>query len=258
MRYTKALARLPGSNFSDGLTTVKNQPRADVIQALAQHAAYCTALKSCGLQVKVMGADIKHPDGTFVEDTFVIADGLAVATRPGAASRAGEVDAVAAALRQFIPEHQRIAAPGTLDGGDICQVENHFLIGLSARTNEAGAAQLAALLAQRGFTSSQIDVRGNSQLLHLKSGIAYLGDRRIVVAPEFPAIAQLSSFERIEVAPEESYAANCVRVNDTVLIAAGYPKLERALVKLKYRVLALQMSEFAKMDGGLSCLSLRF
>jgi dimethylargininase len=80
----------------------------------------------------------------------------------------------------------------------------------------------------------------------------------LVVAADFPATAELAGFERIEVAAEESYAANCVRVNDTVLIAAGYPKLERALVRLKYRVLALQMSEFAKMDGGLSCLSLRF
>jgi dimethylargininase len=258
MNYTKAITRLPGSNFSDGLTTAETQSRADVIQALGQHAAYCTALKSCGLQVTTMGADTKHPDGTFVEDTFVIADGVAVATRPGAASRAGEVEAVAAVLRRFIPEQERIAAPGTVDGGDICQVEKHFLIGLSARTNETGAAQLASILAKYGFTSSTFDIRGSSTLLHLKTGIAYLGDRRFVVAPGFPAVREFSGFERIEVAPEEIYGANCVRVNDAVLIAAGQPKLERALAKLKYRVVPLQMSEFAKMDGGLSCLSLRF
>jgi dimethylargininase len=205
-----------------------------------------------------MGADIKHPDGTFVEDTFVIAGGMAVATRPGAISRSGEVEAVAAVVKRFIPEHDRIVAPGTVDGGDICQVERHFLIGLSARTNESGAAQLASILEKHGFTSSTFDIRGSSTLLHLKTGIAYLGDRRFVVAPGFPAIREFSDFERIEAAPEEAYAANCVRINDAVLIAAGNPKLARTLAKLKYRVVPLQMSEFAKLDGGLSCLSLRF
>lgn len=257
MKYSKAIVRLPGRNFAEGLTTAAGDP-PDVGKALAQHDAYCAALAACGLEVTAMEADEKHPDGTFVEDTFVIAGGVAVATRPGAESRRGEVAAVAATLRQFISSHEEIQAPGAVDGGDICQADNHFLIGISARTNEAGAAQLAAILARHGFSSSTLDIRGNSTLLHLKSGIAYIGERQFMAVPGFPELPQMSEFERIEVAPDEAYGANCVRVNDDILIAAGHPKLEQALGGLNRRVRRLQMTEFAKMDGGLSCLSLRF
>jgi dimethylargininase len=258
MQYSKAITRLPGRNFSEGLTTAPGNSRPDLGQALAQHAAYCAALTACGLDVTVMDPDENHPDGTFVEDTFVIAAGIAVAMHPGAKTRQGEVAAVAATLRQFISSHEQIQAPATVDGGDICQVDRHFLIGISARTNAAGAAQLAAILERHGFSASAVDIRGNSTLLHLKSGIAYIGERRFVVAPEFPLIPQMCDFERIEVEPDEAYGANCVRVNDEVLLAAGHPKLEETLDNLKYRVRPLHMSEFAKMDGGLSCLSLRF
>jgi dimethylargininase len=258
VKYTKAIARLPGRNFSAGLTTAAGDSRPDIDKALAQHAAYCAALSACGLDVTVMNADEDHPDGTFVEDTFVIAEGIAVATRPGAKSREGEVAAVAATVRRFISNHERIEAPGTVDGGDICQAEKHFLIGISARTNEAGASQLAAILARHGFTASMIDIRAHESLLHLKSGIAYIGEQRYVVAPGFPSVPDTARFEKIEVIAGEGYAANCVRVNGEVLIAAGFPKLAASLTSLGYRVRALEMSEFAKMDGGLSCLSLRF
>ena len=258
MQYSKAITRLPGRNFPDGLTTAESGSRPDLRKALAQHAEYCAALTACGLDVTVMGPDENHPDGTFVEDTFVIADGVAIATRPGASTRLGEVAAVAATLSAFIAKHEQIEAPGTVDGGDVCQADDHFLIGISSRTNEAGAAQLGAILARHGFTASTLDIRGNPTLLHLKSGIAYLGERRFVVVPGFPLIPRTSDFERIEVAPGEAYGANCIRINDEVLIAAGHPVLEATLSSLKYRVRRLQMSEFAKMDGGLSCLSLRF
>jgi dimethylargininase len=152
----------------------------------------------------------------------------------------------------------RIEAPGTLDGGDICQADNHFLIGLSARTNEAGAAQLAAILASHEYTASTIDIRNHPSLLHLKSGIAYLGEHRFLIAAGFPPIPALADYDRVEVATDEAYAANSVRVNDDILVAAGFPRLTGALEKLGYRVRLLHMSEFAKMDGGLSCLSLRF
>jgi dimethylargininase len=258
MQYSKAITRLPGRNFADGLTTTTGNSRPDIGKALAQHAEYCAALMACGLEVTVMDPDENHPDGTFVEDTFVIANGIAIATRPGADSRRGEVAAVAQTLRRFIPAHEQIHAPGTVDGGDICQADQHFLIGISARTNAAGAAQLAAILARHGFTASTVDIRGHSTLLHLKSGLAYIGERRLVVAQGFAQIQRMSDFELIEVAPDEAYGANCIRINDEVLIAVGHPMLERALDILGYRVRRLQMSEFAKMDGGLSCLSLRF
>jgi dimethylargininase len=258
MQFTKAIVRLPGENFSQGLTMSESPSGPDFHLARAQHAAYCRALVACGLDVTTMPADDNYPDGTFVEDTFVIAERVAIATRPGATTRMGEVESVTTELRRFRPALERIEAPGTLDGGDICQVDNHFLIGLSARTNDAGAAQLAAILARHQYTSSTLDIRRHPSLLHLKSGIAYLGEQRFLIASGFPPMDRLAHGDVIEVDPGEMYAANAVRVNDEVLIASGFPKLASTLDKLRYRVCSLDMSEFAKMDGGLSCLSLRF
>jgi dimethylargininase len=257
MRFTKAIVRLPGENFSQGLTMSESPSGPDFRKALEQHAAYCRSLAACGVEVSVMCADDDHPDGTFVEDTFVIAEKVAIATRPGASTRRGEVESVANAVRAVRPRLERIEAPGTLDGGDVCQVDDHFLIGLSARTNEAGAAQLSAILARYQYTSSTLDIRQHPSLLHLKSGMAYLGERRFLMAPGFPQTGVLAHCELIEVAAGETYAANAVRVNDEVLIASGFPALAGTLEKLQYRVRSLDMSEFAKMDGGLSCLSLR-
>jgi dimethylargininase len=240
------------------LTTSATISAPDIGKALQQHAAYCRALAACGLDVTLMDADTQYPDGTFVEDTFVIAERVAIATRPGARTRMGEVASVAAALRRFRPRWEQIEAPGTVDGGDICQVDEHFLIGLSARTNEAGAAQLAAILARHHYSSSTVDIRRHSSLLHLKSGIAHLGERRFVMTTGFPPVDEIAEAENIEVAVTEAYAANCVRVNDEVLVAAGFPDVASALTQRGYRVRALDMTEFAKMDGGLSCLSLRF
>jgi dimethylargininase len=258
MQFSKAIVRLPGKTFPQGLTMSEPRASPDFRKALEQHAGYCRALAACGVEVIVMAADESYPDGTFVEDTFVIAERVAIATRPGAKTRMGEVGSVAEAMRRFRPRLEQIEAPGTVDGGDVCQVDNHFLIGVSARTNEAGAAQLAAILARYQYTASTVDIRSQPFLLHLKSGIAYLGERRFLIAPGFPPTDELAHCDMIEVDASEMYAANAVRVNDEVLIAAGFPELAGKLDKLRYRVRALDMSEFAKMDGGLSCLSLRF
>jgi dimethylargininase len=258
MRFTKAIVRLPGESFSQGLTMSAAPSGPDLHKALKQHAAYCRALAACGVEVIVMPADDAYPDGTFVEDTFVIAERVAIATRPGAKTRMGEVESVTKALRNFRPALEQIVAPGTVDGGDICQVDDHFLIGISARTNAAGAAQLAAILARHEYTSSTIDIRNHSSLLHLKSGIAYLGEERFLIAPGFPRTNGMVHGDLIEVDSDEMYAANAVLVNDELLIAAGFPKLAGTLDTLHYGVRSLDMSEFAKMDGGLSCLSLRF
>ncbi len=250
--------RVPGGSYAHGLTTSVAQGRPELKRALQQHAAYCDALRKCAVVLSVLEADEQHPDGPFVEDTAVVAARVAVATRPGAPSRAGEVAAVCATLRQFRPELESIVAPGTLDGGDVCQVEEHFLIGVSQRTNEAGAKQLAAILARHGYRSSLIDIRAHQTLLHLKSGIAYLGEHRFTVSAAAAGLAIPEGYETIVVDEREAYAANCVRVNGSVLMASGYPRLAARLDTLGYTVCPLEVSEFRKMDGGLSCLSIRF
>jgi dimethylargininase len=254
---THAIVRIPGTNFAQGLTTAHlGVPRYD--QVLEQHARYCEALRECGLTVATLDADLDHPDSTFVEDTAVLTAHSAILTRPGARSREGEVTAMRPTLRSFFSVMREIEAPGTLDGGDICELENHFFLGVSQRTNEEGARQLAAHLDAEGCTSAVVDVRRMNSILHLKSGISYIGHNTLVVMEEMAGLELFAGYKRIPVAREESYAANCVRVNDRVLVAAGYPRLTAALAARGFHPLELEMSEFQKMDGGLSCLSLRF
>ncbi|HTZ59744.1 MAG TPA: arginine deiminase family protein [Acidobacteriaceae bacterium] len=255
--FTHAIVRKPGSNFAQGLTTVDlGVPSFELVQQ--QHAEYCHALRECGLSLIMLEEDPEHPDSTFVEDTAVLTARSAILTRPGAPSRQGEVAAIRSSLRSFFPIVRQIEAPGTVDGGDICEAHGHFFIGLSQRTNEEGAAQLAACLEAEGYSTSVIDVREMNSILHLKSGIAYIGKYTLVLMEEMAGNPLFSGYERIVVVHDESYAANCVRVNDRVLVPAGCPRLASELSRRGFRLLELEMSEFRKMDGGLSCLSLRF
>jgi len=256
--FRHAIVRPPAPNFADGLTTV-DLGRPDVAKALAQHDAYCRALEESGLALTRLPDDPHFPDSTFVEDTAVItARGSAILTRPGAPSRSGEVVAIEEALASRFPRLLRIEAPGTVDGGDIDEAGEHFFIGVSRRTNEEGARQLARLLAADGYTSSLYDIRGVGEILHLKSGIAWLGGKTLVVIDALASHPAFAGWDLIRVPRGEEYAANCILVNDSVFFAEGFPLLERALRERGYRLTVLPMSEFQKMDGGLSCLSLRF
>jgi dimethylargininase len=257
MRFTRAIVRAPCATFADGLTS-GHLGKPDLPKALQQHAVYCATLERCGLTLTRLPPDDEFPDSTFVEDPAVLTDNLAILTRPGAPSRRGEVEGIAAALAPFYSHAARIESPATLDGGDICQAENHFFIGLSARTNAEGARQLAEILASAGFTSSIVDLRDSPTVLHLKTGMSYLADGRIVAMQEIAAHAAFEEYEVIRVVPSESYAANLLCVNDCVILADGFPQIAASVRERGYAVIPLNMSEFRKMDGSLSCLSLRF
>lgn len=257
-QFTQAIVRPPARNFADGLTTV-DLGSPDVDLALAQHAAYCAALARHGCTVITLPADRAHPDSTFVEDTALVLPGQgAIITRPGAESRAGEVHAIREALSGFFPELPEITRPGTLDAGDVCEAGNTVLIGISRRTNHEGARQLAEWLSGYGVESRLVDIRHTPGILHLKSGVVALDADRLLC---IDALADHDTFadRRVLRAPTgEEYAANCVRVNDVIFVAKGYPRTEAMLRDAGYALEPLAMSEFAKMDGGLSCLSLRF
>lgn len=255
--FRSAIVRPPSPNFAAGLTR-ENLGPPDFALALQQHARYCAALERCGLALIRLDADARFPDGTFVEDTAVLLPRCSVVTRPGAASRLGEVDAIRAHLTtQGLSPHE-IAAPGSVDGGDICEAGEHVFIGVSARTNPAGATQLAQLLQAAGYGTSLVDIRGVDGILHLKSGLSWLGDRRLLLIDALADDPAFADFEPVRVESDEAYAANAVRVNDHVLIAAGYRRTAARLRELGYALIELDMSEFRKMDGGLSCLSLRY
>lgn len=249
--YSKAVVRKPGRNFPQGITT-SNLGKPDFEKALEQHAAYREALAVCGLEVTVLEADERFPDGCFVEDTAIVAPGVAIITRPGALSRRGEEVEIGKVL-SGIMDTVTVVTPGTLEGGDVLRMDNHYFIGISERTNSAGASQLSSILTQHGFTTSVAEVSAG---LHLKSDIAYLGNGNIISTPAFSGL--VPSANVIITEPEENYSANCLRVNDYLLIPRGFPKSKKKIEDLGYNIIELDMSEFRKLDGGLTCLSLLF
>lgn len=255
--FTRAIVRPPSANFACGLTSV-DLGQANYELALDQHEAYCRALEDCGLNLIRMDADDRYPDSTFVEDTAVVTARGFVMTQPGAPGRLGEIEGVDEVLHNFFRFYYAIHGAGRLDGGDVCEAGDHFFVGVSRRTNEEGAAQLADFLDTMGYGSTLIDIRSLSNILHLKSGVAFLGGNRLAVIGELKDLKQFSGYDLIEVEPAEAYAANSLLVNDRVLIPSGFPVLQQRLQGLGYETVALEMSEFQKMDGGLSCLSLRF
>lgn len=255
--FRYAIIRPPAENFADGLTTA-DLGKPDFARALSQHQAYCETLEACGLELVRLPPDPNHPDSTFVEDTAVLTSAAAILARPGAASRQGEVGGIREAVQRFYSDPHEIQAPGTLDGGDICEAGSHFFIGLSHRTNEEGARHIGQFLASQGFTSSTVDIRRMDSILHLKSGIAYLDNNHLVVMEALASRGEFAGYNLIRVPSEQGYACNCVLVNKRVLVPVGFPYVQAELTRRGYSPLPLAMSEFRKMDGGLSCLSLRF
>ncbi len=238
----------------DGISTADlGVPDYDL--ACRQHQDYIAALEACGLAVTVLPADPEYPDSTFVEDTAVLLAGVAVLSRPGADSRRGETAGICSTLEGFFGMVEVIEAPGTLEGGDVMRVGTHFYVGISGRTNRAGAEQFISILAKHKLTGSMIVLE---EMLHLKSGVSYLEGGNLLACGEFLRRSELSHFNVLEIDPVEGYAANSLWVNGTVMVPAGHPRSAQAIEDRGYRVKLLEVSEFQKLDGGLSCLSLRF
>ena len=252
--YTRAIVRTPCKNFIYGIT--QSKLGAPVYErALEQHSSYVQALQICGLTLKILEADENFPDSTFVEDTALLTPGCAIITNPGAPARKGEIIEMNSIIKMFYDNIEYIKNPGTVDAGDILEVESHYFIGISERTNSTGADQLIQILKKYGYSASKIFIK---KMLHLKSGISYLGDNTILVNNELADQPEFSDFNRIITDDKESYSANCIRVNDYILFAAGFPKTKSKIEGKKFKVIELDVSEFRKLDGGLSCLSLRF
>ena len=171
--------------------------------------------------------------------------------------RNGEKDEIIDAVRKFFDDDhiEYIKAPGTLEGGDVMMCGDHFYVGRSARTNEEGIRQLTEILAKYGMTCSEVKLE---EVLHLKTGVNYLEDNNMLVSGEFVDKEDFASYNKVVIPEEEAYAANCIWVNDTVIVPEGYPAVLKAVQDLGYKTLTVDTSEYRKLDGGLSCLSLRF
>ncbi len=252
--YKKAIVRAPGESLIRGLTTA-DLGIPDYKKALAQHADYIEALEECGLEVLVLVPDEQFPDSTFVEDIALLTKNCAIITNPGAPSRKGETAAIKDVLKEYYGEVEEVQAPGTIEGGDIMMVGSHFYIGLSERTNMNGAEQVICFLENNGLSGSMVELE---ETLHLKTGVAYLEQNNLIVCGEFLLKEEFKEFNLLEIAEDERYAANCIWVNDRVLIPKGYPKARETILGAGYIITEVEISEFQKIDGGLSCLSLRF
>ncbi len=195
-----------------------------------------------------------YPDAYFVEDPAILTLELAILTRPGAPSRQGEETSLESVLKEYRPI-AHIIPPGTVEGGDVLCVEDHFFIGLSERTNREGAAQLTTLLEAAGYTAVTIPV---SSGLHLKSSVNYVGNNTLLVTPPLADHPAFTEYEKILLEPGEEYSANTLLVNGTLLMPKGFPKTHSSLSRLGMTIIELDVSEVQKMDGGLTCMSLRF
>ena len=255
--FQNVIVRRPCKALVEGITSTPQLGKPDYTLALQQHDDYIAALRQCGVEVTILPADERYPDSCFVEDPAVITSKCAIITNPGAPSRNGEKDEIIDAVRKFFPEDkiEYIQSPGTLEGGDVMMVGNHFYVGRSARTNEEGIRQFIAILEKHGLSGSEVTLE---EVLHLKTGVNYLENGNMLVAGEFVRKPEFAQYNRVEIPQEEAYAANCIWVNGTVIVPKGYPAVEAAVRALGYPVLLVDTSEYRKIDGGLSCLSLRF
>ena len=252
--FTHAIARKPGKNFAQGLTTAVTAKPPLYELLLKQHEAYLGAIRSCGLEVTLLDPLPDYPDAYFVEDTAVVTTDVAIITNPGAEARKGEEDFMAPVLAGF-RKIESILAPGTVDGGDVLQLGNHFFIGLSERTNKEGAAQLGRILESVGHTWATVEVAAG---LHFKSSVNYVGKNTLLVTADFAEHAALSEYNKIVLEKAEAYAANTLLVNEHLLMPAGFPGTRKQLEVLGFDIIELETSEVRKMDGGLTCMSIRF
>ncbi|HRW10575.1 MAG TPA: arginine deiminase family protein [Caldilineaceae bacterium] len=251
--FTHAITRKPSPHFADGITTA-DLGTPDYATVCNQHTAYVVTLQRLGITVVELEPLPSHPDAHFVEDTAVIVPEVAVIARMGAAARQGEETAMAPVLAAYRPL-VHIDLPGTFDGGDVLIVEKHCMIGLSERTNENGAWQLGEALARYGYRWDAIPVGAG---LHFKSSVNYVGKNTLLIDAAFVDHPAFVGYDKLVIDPDEVYAANTLWINDYLLMPAGFPKTKQKLFTLGLPIIELETSELRKMDGGLTCLSLRF
>lgn len=252
--FKNVIVRKPGKSLINGIASA-DLGKPEYEKAVKQHEDYIEALKKCGVEVTVLEADERYPDSCFVEDTAIVTKKCAIITNPGALTRKGEQFAIKETLKKFYENIEEIQAPGTIEGGDVMMVGDHFYVGLSARTNEDGARQFIDILRRYGYDGTMVPLE---KVLHLKTGLAYLENNNLLAAGEFVDAPTFKDFNKIIIDESESYSANCIWVNGKVIVPAGYEKTKKAIEGLGYEIIEVDTSEYRKIDGGLSCLSLRF
>ena len=233
-------------------------PRQSINIRLAsqQHHAYEAALKTLGCQVQRLPAELDLPDSVFVEDAAVVFDEIAIITRPGAISRRPETESVARSLQPY-RSLRRIEAPGTLDGGDVLCMGKKVYVGLSSRSNGSSIEQMQAILSPFGYSVRSIHISG---CLHLKSAVTQLAQDMLLINPAWVDNSIFENIQIVEVDPREPYGANALWIGEGVIYPSNFPRtrkrIEQALEKNKYRMIAVGVSELQKAEGAVTCCSL--
>lgn len=255
-RFTHAVCRAPATSILRGLRAV-DTGAPDLATMQRHHADYVAALRATGSKVTVLPALEDYPDAVFVEDTALCLPEGAVILRPGAPSRLGEAAEMAPTLEALYGRVARITgAEAFIEGGDILVTGREILVGRSARTNAAGIAGLERITRTWGYVLREVATPPG--VLHFKTDSSLLDAETILATPRLAASGCFDGYRVMLTAPGEEAAANAIRFNDTVLMAEGFPKTEAALRAAGYRLRPIGNSECAKLDGGMSCLSLRF
>ena len=253
-QFDSAIVRKPSPSVSKGLRAI-DFGSPDYRQVLSEHDAYVEALKLAGVTVQVLDPLEGFPDSIFVEDPALVFTEGAILLRPGAKSRAGEVSAIAPTLQQHFDTVLQLPH-GHVDGGDILNTPAGVMIGTSERTSQTGAKSLIECLAQLGHKGMIFKTPDN--VLHFKSDCSLLDETTILSTKRLAASGVFKDFNQLITPEGEEAAANALRVNDTVLIGEGFPGTLRLLKENGYQVVTLKVSEIAKIDAGLSCMSLRW
>jgi dimethylargininase len=252
--FNSAIVRTPGSSVVNGLRATPG-PTPVFETILSEHRAYIAALRSAGVDVTVLDALERFPDSIFVEDPALVFTQAAILLRPGAPSRIAETAELAPVLESRFPRLLKLA-DGYADGGDILVTPDKVFIGLSARTDNVGAAALQDLLTSIGLASEVVRVPHGT--LHLKTAATLMDEETILATRALATSGLFAGFRVLVVPDEERAAANALRVNDTVFVRAGFPHTHELLVRHGLRISPLPASEIAKIDAGLSCMSLRW
>ena len=253
--FTHALCRAPARSVTQGLRAV-DHGAPDPGEFAREHDAYVAALRATGAKVTVLPAQEEFPDSVFIEDPALILKGVAIQLRPAAPSRLGEAAALAPDLARLGLEVRQLPEGGFVDGGDILCSDAEVMVGLSARTDRAGIAGLRPIVEALGYRLRLVVTP--PEILHFKTESSLLDPETILATPRLAATGCFDSYRVIETAQGEEAAANAIRFNAPVFLAAGHPETAERLDAAGFSVTALSVSQAALLDGGLSCMSLRY
>jgi dimethylargininase len=255
LSFQTAIVRSPCQNLIQGIRQ-DDMGQPDFLLAKRQHTEYIQALQEAGLAVHRLEADNRYPDSCFVEDTAICTAEFAILCNPCLPSRQPEATLIKSTIEQYYPSNLHLlSSPQVMEGGDVMMVDNRLFIGLSKRTNKSAILALHETLQNYGWSAYEVPIQA---ILHLKTGVSYLENNTLLIREDWQTRPCFSHFTKITVPLAEQYAANCIWVNDCVIMPAGYPITKAKLTSHGLQTLEVPMSEFRKIDGGVSCLSLRF